>query len=81
MAARQIEHLIKMANQIALNMAACGDEGEAASKTGEHMQKFWTPAMCRQLIRHSQEGGVGLSPLVVSALGSMESTLRTQEDS
>ena len=72
MTARQIEQLVKMANQIALNMAAWGDEQVVAHMTGEHLQKFWTPAMCRQLVDYRQSGGDGLSPVVEIVLASMD---------
>jgi formate dehydrogenase subunit delta len=56
MAARQIEHLVKMANQIALNLGA-GHDGDAAAKTAEHISRFWTAAMRRQLIEYWRTGG------------------------
>ena len=71
MTAREIDHLVKMANQIALNMAAWGDQQEVAKMTGEHMKKFWTPAMCRQLVEYRQGGGDGLSPVVEIVVASM----------
>ena len=72
MTARQIDHLVKMANDIALNMAAWGNEQEVARMTGEHMQKFWTPAMLRQLIEYHRAGGAELSPAVATMLASMD---------
>lgn len=72
MTAGQIDHLVKMANQIALNMAAWGDEQDVAHMTGEHLRKFWTPDMCRQLIDYRQSGGEGLSPVVQIVVASME---------
>jgi len=68
MAGRQIEQLVKMANQIALNFAAWGDEALVAQKTGEHLLKFWTPAMNRQLLEHWRAGGEDLSPAVSRVL-------------
>ena len=68
MAAGQIDHLVKMANQIAMNTGARLDPDESARRTGEHLRKFWTPAMRRQLIDYWQQGGEGLEPVVVSAL-------------
>jgi formate dehydrogenase subunit delta len=64
----QVGHLVKMANQIALNMAPWGDEAAVAEKTGEHIEKFWTPAMRRQLLNYHQGGGDGLAPAVVRVL-------------
>ena len=40
-----IERLVKMANQIALNMAANGTEEEVAEQIAQHLGKFWPPSM------------------------------------
>ena len=68
MALKQIDHLVKMANQIALNTGARVDAGLSAQRTSEHIRKFWTPAMRDQLLTHWRNGGDGLDPVVVSAL-------------
>ncbi len=60
----QLEHLIKMANQIALNFGEQRDLNEAAQKTAEHLKKFWTPAMREQLATYAAEDGEALSPAV-----------------
>tara|TARA_R110002110_G_scaffold91264_2_gene237441 strand:- start:59649 stop:59888 length:240 start_codon:yes stop_codon:yes gene_type:complete len=78
MSAKQIDHLLKMANQIALNLNAWGDEAEVAALTREHLQKFWTPAMLDQLSRFWREGGEGLSPAVCHALDSMQPNAATE---
>ena len=64
MSGQQIEHLVKMANQIALNFGEQRNLNEAARKTAEHLKKFWTPAMRRQLSKYAQTGGDALSPAV-----------------
>ena len=74
MSPRQIEHLVKMANQIALNMAPWGDEEAVAEKIGEHIAKFWTPAMRRQLLDYHCAGGDGLAPVVTRALTAQATT-------
>ena len=70
----QINHLVKMANQIALNMAAWGDEEAVAALTGEHIEKFWTRAMREQLLDFWRAGGEDLCPVVCRALASMDET-------
>ena len=70
MSPSQVKHLVQMANQIALNMAAWGDQDVVAEKTRDHMSRFWTPAMREQLAAYQREGGEGLSPAVVDALQS-----------
>ena len=68
MAAQQTDHLVKMANQIAINTGAARDAELSAQRTGEHIRKFWTPAMRARLTHYWREGGEGLEPVVVMAL-------------
>jgi len=72
MAAKQIDNLVKMANQIALNMAAWGDEAAVANKVGEHIEKFWTRDMRAQLLDYWRANGEGLLPAVSCALASTD---------
>ena len=70
--AQQIGQLVKMANQIALNLGA-GHDDAAAQRTAQHMHRFWTPAMRRKLIEFWREGGI-VAPVVATALASLEQT-------
>ncbi|MCB1733149.1 MAG: formate dehydrogenase subunit delta [Halieaceae bacterium] len=56
MTAKQIDHLVKMAEQIALNMAPGYADG-TARRCADHLRRFWTPAMRGQLTVFWQEGG------------------------
>jgi hypothetical protein len=56
MAVTQIERLVKMAEQIALNLGAGRDEA-AAQRTAEHISRFWTPDMRRRLMEFWHGGG------------------------
>jgi len=78
MAPEQVKQLVKMANQIALNLAAWGDDAAVARKTCEHMEKFWTPAMCDQILEYWRAGGDGLSALACSALVFMHKAQPTE---
>ena len=71
MSARQNDRLVKMANQIALNMAAWGEEEVVVARTGEHIAKFWTSAMRRQLLDHYHASGEGLAPVVARLLAEL----------
>ncbi len=62
MNAGSVEHLVRMANQIALNFGERREPGAAARKTAEHIGKFWTPAMRARLADHAAEGGEGMTP-------------------
>ncbi len=66
--AQQIEHLIKMANQVAQNLGANSDSANASECTAEHLRKFWTPAMREVLAAYCRAGGEGVSPVVLQAL-------------
>jgi formate dehydrogenase subunit delta len=66
--AEQLPHLVKMANQIALNLSFASDEDAAVQHTAAHLRKFWTPAMIRKLRDYIVQGGEGCSPLVHRAL-------------
>ena len=59
MSGQQIDHLVKMANQIALNFGERRNLSEAAHKTAEHLKKFWTPDMRQQLATYAEEDGEG----------------------
>ena len=64
MSGQQIDHLVKMANQIALNFGSERDLIQAAARTREHLKKFWTRDMRGQLAAHAEAGGDDLSPCV-----------------
>lgn len=70
MAPRQIDHLVKMANQIALNLGA-GHDDAAAERTARHISRFWTPDMRSQLIEFWREGG-HVEPVVAACLRALE---------
>jgi formate dehydrogenase subunit delta len=66
-ATRHIDHLVKMANQIALNLGAGYEDTEAAERTSQHIRRFWTPQMRLQLTDFWREGGE-VAPVVAAAL-------------
>ncbi len=71
---KQVAQLVRMANQIALNMSAWGSEADVARKTEEHITKFWTPDMRRRLQEYSEQGGEDLSPAVLRVVDSLAHT-------
>jgi formate dehydrogenase subunit delta len=52
----QLQHLVKMASQIALNLGAGRDDMAAAGRTADHILRFWTPAMRKRLLEHWRRG-------------------------
>lgn len=65
-----VERLIYMANQIARNFAAQGEE-TAIAATADHIEKFWDPRMKAQL---QAGGGEQLSPIAARALARLQET-------
>jgi formate dehydrogenase subunit delta len=70
MAGSQINQLVKMAEQIARNLGAGHDDGIAREKTADHLRRFWTPAMRRQLQDFRRQGGQ-VSAVVAAALAAL----------
>lgn len=57
-------HLVRMANQIAANLAVQGDEA-AIETTAQHIRLYWDPRMRAEIIR---AGNTGLSELARAAV-------------
>jgi formate dehydrogenase subunit delta len=62
---QEIERLVKMANQIADNLAFHDDSVE---RIADHLRRFWAPSMRQKLADHEAVGGAGLKPDVKSAI-------------
>jgi formate dehydrogenase subunit delta len=56
--------LVRMANDIARNLAAQG-EGEAIAATAQHIRDFWDPRMIAAI---RAAGDDGLSPIALAAV-------------
>ena len=63
-----LDRLVKMVNQIALNMRVNGTDVMVADQVAQHVQKFWSPAMKNVLIQESEETDIGLSPVALLAV-------------
>jgi hypothetical protein len=62
MSANKVDRLVKMINQISLNMRSNGSEDLVVSQISEHLEKFWSPAM-KDLISEQEDNNVGLTPI------------------
>ncbi|ALH81152.1 formate dehydrogenase subunit delta [Sphingopyxis macrogoltabida] len=62
------DRLVYMANQIARNLAAEGEE-RATDMVADHIRSFWDPAMRRNIIRLAGERPEALSPIAAAAVG------------
>lgn len=72
MSANSSEHLVKMANQIVQNIPAATAEARIASAT-DHIDKFWSPLMKKQIGEYMTEGGEDLIPEATAALKKLSS--------
>lgn len=70
-----IDHLVKMANQIGAFFESEPDRGEALSSVANHLKRFWDPRMRRELVAHLENGGAGLSDIVSEAIKSNRESL------
>ena len=58
------QHLVAMANQIARNLAAQGEDS-ASAQTAQHITDFWDPRMKAAIL---QADPATLSPIAAAAL-------------
>jgi formate dehydrogenase subunit delta len=60
-----IDNLVRMANQIATNLA---HEPDPTAAMAEHIQLFWDPRMKKLIFDH---GDAGLSPVAAAAIAKL----------
>ncbi|MGK2915751.1 MAG: formate dehydrogenase subunit delta [Porticoccaceae bacterium] len=68
----QIDHLIKMINQIAANIPRGSDAQQTAASIASHVTRFWTPKMIRHVCDHVATQGDDLNPLAREAVALLE---------
>jgi formate dehydrogenase subunit delta len=64
-----VDHMVKMANEIGSFFAAESPPGQAPKDVANHLRRFWDPRMRREIIGHYRLGGAGLSDLALAAIG------------
>jgi len=70
--ANSSEHLVKMANQIVQNIPAATAEARIES-AANHIDKFWSPLMKKQIAEYMAEGGEDLILEATAALKKLAS--------
>jgi formate dehydrogenase subunit delta len=65
----RIERLVEMANDIGAFFDAKADKDEAARDIALHLRRFWDPRMRREILAHYRQGGHGLHPTALAAVG------------
>ena len=63
-----IEHLVRMANDIADYFRSEPDQELAIAGVSNHLKKYWDPRMRRQIVAHLHGNGDGLSELARAAV-------------
>ena len=68
-----VEHLVKMANEIGAFYVA-ESAADAAQNIASHLKRFWEPRMRKTLIEHNKKGGIGLKADVRKAVELLATT-------
>lgn len=76
MSQNELDHLIKMANQIAINNALGQSEEEVVSKIENHINLFWARPMREKICAALEEQGDALQPAAFKALERVSVTLQ-----
>ena len=63
-----VDKLVRMANQIAANFDGGSDEAQAAGSVADHIRRFWTPGMRKQIVERWRELPDELSPRAAQAI-------------
>lgn len=66
---KEIDQLVKMANQIAANFKFHED---GVDRLADHLRRFWAPVMIAQLAEHCAAGGGGVDEMVPKALRQLQ---------
>ena len=68
---QEVDHLVKMANQITENFSFHDD---AVERIADHLRKFWAPSMLEKLIDFKQGESDELKPALREAITRLENT-------
>ncbi len=63
--------LVDMANDISDFFQAEPERTQAVRGIVEHIERFWTPGMRRDVIEHLEQGGAGLGELAREAVAQL----------
>ena len=68
MSASKLDRLVKMVNQIALNMSANGTDKMVADQVAQRLEKFWSPPMKNLITEQAAGADIGLTPIAQLAV-------------
>ena len=75
-----VNKLVRMANQIAANLDYGKDPEKAIVSTLDHIKRFWTPDMRREIVEHYRQGSNGSSEVVELSLVAAKAIGRLAEE-
>ncbi len=64
----EVEHLIKMMNQIADNIAIGESDAVAADKLVAHIKRFWARSMIQKIVEYAESDGEKLQAVSKQAV-------------
>jgi formate dehydrogenase subunit delta len=64
-----IDHMVKMANEISAFFVTECNPGEASQEVAGHLRRYWEPRMRKQIIAHYRDGAAGLEDVARDAVG------------
>lgn len=64
----ELEHLIKMINQISENIACSESDASRVSAIAAHVEKFWARSMKKKILAYADADGSMLNPLSKKAV-------------
>jgi len=64
----ELNHLIKMLNQLADNLTQGDPQDIAAERVADHVRRFWAPAMKERIRQYVDSGGEDLSPVAIKGI-------------
>lgn len=71
MSATELDHLIKMVNQIADNIAIGDADAVTAPKVAHHIKLFWARPMKEQIIEYAAKDGERLNAVAKIAVSEL----------
>jgi len=63
-----VDHLVKMANEIAAFFAGASPPEQAPRDIATHLKRYWEPRMRQAMLSHFARGGAGLTDPARSAV-------------
>lgn len=66
-----VNKLVRMANQIAANFYTGDNEEKAAAAVADHLRRFWSSQMKREIVEFRKQGNTGLTEVADKAIAEL----------